>query len=386
MEFATFAYAWDLLDEGVESVAERLGDIGISEVNVATNYHSTQTYNPHNPKRSTFFTHASSYFQPRPEHYGALQPIPNDAMGDSDWVNDIAAAIEDTAVSLNSWTIGCHNSRLGMSNPDLALENPFGDRLVFGLCPSNPEVQQYLRGLLADLSGRGIFDRIELETFDYFYGTGFGWHHDKFHTQLGSLGEFLFGLCFCDECAGNADAAGVAVEKARSQAVRTINMLTEGELSPNVSEAGWFVTHPDLFEYAQFRQSTLSSLYAEFDRVIDGPELGRYLANGVTAEDAWKQGIDIQALSDHVDYYLPLAYGETPEESIDVVRSVQALTEKDVHAGVLPAHPLISDQGTLRAVVDGLYEIGVDRVSFYNYGLLPERNLDWIKTATAPYV
>lgn len=386
MEFATFAYAWDLLDEGVEVAANRLDQIGIDEVNVATNYHSTQTYNPRNPARSTFFTHARSYFQPREKYYGELQPIPNESMDDSDWINEIAEAIDNTSITLNSWTIGCHNSALGMANKDLCIQNPFGDQLVFGLCPSKPEVQNYLKGLLTDLSSRNLFGRIELETFDYFYGTGFGWHHDKFHTKLGSLGEFLFGLCFCTECTTIARDAGVAVEQARKQAKRTINLLAEGDLSPTINEAGWFATHPELFNYAKRRMKTLSSLYSEFHDTIDGPELGRYIANGVSPEDSWKQGLDIETIDNYVDYYLPLAYGETPEESLDIVRSTQALTEREVHAGVLPAHPLITDQVSLEEVVDGLYECGVERISFYNYGLLPEQSLDWIKAATAPYV
>jgi len=386
MEFGTFAYAWDLLDEGVEAAADTLTEIGITEVNVATNYHSTQTYNPRNPERSTFFTHASSYFQPDSAHYGELEPVPNETMGEDDWLAEIDAAIAETPLTLNSWTIGCHNSRLGMANPEYAIENPYGDELVFGLCPSKPPVQAYLTGLLADLSARADFGRIELETFDYFWGTGFGWHHDKFHAELGPLGKFLFGLCFCEDCTERAARAGADVETAREQATRTIDLLTEGELSPDVSEVGWFRTHPELYDYARVREDTLTDLYADLADAVDGPDLGRYLANGPPPEDAWKQGVDIDAVSAHVDYYLPLAYGATPEQSVDVARSVMALTDTPVHAAVMPAHPLITDAASLRAVVDGLYEAGVERVSFYNYGLLAKRNLDWIASATEPYV
>lgn len=385
MEFATFAYPWDLLDQGVKSVAATLEKIGITEVNIATNYHSTQTYHPRNPERSTFFTHASCYFQPDESHYGELMPVPNETMDNSDWLAEIAEEITGTQLSMNSWTIGCHNSRLGMENTEYTIKNPFGDRLVFGLCPSKPEVQTYLKGLLTDLTNRHDFDRIEHETFDYFYGTGFGWHHDKFHTELGPLGEFLFGLCFCESCRANAADSGISVEKAREQATRTIKLLTEDQLSSELNEAGWLTHHPELYNYARHRQSILTSLYDDFGEIVEQPDLGRYLANGVTAEGAWKQGINIDALANHVDYFLPLAYGETPEESIDVVRSVKALTDRPVHAGILPAHPLITEEAALTRIVNGLHEIGVDRISFYNYGLLPEKNLNWIRSATAPY-
>jgi hypothetical protein len=52
-----------------------------------------------------------------------------------------------------------------------------------------------------------------------------------------------------------------------------------------------------------------------------------------------------------------------------------------VHAGLLPGHPAVHDRQTTVDIVDGLVEAGVERLSFYNYGLLPERNLDWIADA-----
>lgn len=82
MEFALWAYPWDLLDEGVESVAERFADIGVDEINLATNYHSVQPFLPHNPERKTFFAHASSYFHPDEDRYGRLSPVPNERMGE----------------------------------------------------------------------------------------------------------------------------------------------------------------------------------------------------------------------------------------------------------------------------------------------------------------
>ena len=150
MEYSMWAYPWDIIDEGVDTVADRLTTVGVSEVNVATNYHSIQTFNPHNPARRTFFSHASAYFHPGDE-YGRLKPIPNEMMGDDDWLATIDKGLRDTPLDLNSWTIGCHNSRLGEANHDLTLESPHGDSLIFGLCPSQPAVREYLVSLLRDL-------------------------------------------------------------------------------------------------------------------------------------------------------------------------------------------------------------------------------------------
>lgn len=385
MEFSTWAYAWDLLDEGVDSVAERLGDIGVGELNLATNYHHVQTFLPHNPERRTFFARASSYFRPEGD-YGRLEPIPYEGM-DGDWLADIDAALADTDIDLTSWTIGCHNSRLGMANPDLTLTTPHGDDLVFGLCPSNPEVQEYLVALLSDLDRRAEFERIELETFDYFYGTGFGWHHDKYHTRLGRLGEFLLGLCFCADCRENARAAGVDVETARADAAATVDDIAEGRLPHDVDQAGYFEGHPEVRAYAEARTDTLTELFGALADAVDA-DLG-YYAGMLDVEDTWLHGVDLRAAAEHLDYYTVITYVGSQAEAVDRYRTAEHLVgdlDVELHAGVRPGHPDIYDGATLSAIVDGLADEGAPRVSFYNYGLLPERNLDWVGAATEPHV
>lgn len=384
MQFALWAYPWDLLDEGVESVAERCLDLGVSELNVATNYHSVQPFLPHNPERKTFFAQASSYFHPNEEHYSRLSPVPNETMGEADWLAAIDEAFAQTELTLNSWTIGCHNSRLGMANPDLTLESPFGDSLAFGLCPSQSAVQEYLCGLLADLSERADFGRIELETFDYFYGTGFGWHHDKYHVDLGRIGEFLFGLCFCDACRERARNAGVDVETARNQSRAGIRQAIDGAIEEK--PADWVDDRPELSAYVDVRMETLTELYSDLQNAVDADvDLGRY-AGFFDVEDAWMHGADLAALSSHLDYHTVIAYESSREAVYERVQTAEQLGgDIPIHAGILPGHPAVDDPSVVSNIVDGLDSAGVDRVSFYNYGLLPRQNLEWIADAIEPY-
>lgn len=384
MDFATWAYPWDLLDEGVETVAGTLREKGITEVNLATNYHTVQTFLPHNPNRRTYFARPSSYFQPG-SGYGRLEPVPHGRMGEEDWLNEIAAGLEGTGVSLNSWTVGCLNSRLGMANPDLTFESPFGDSLVFGLCPSKPAVQQYLTTLVDDLAGRGSIQRIELESFDYMYGTGYGWHHAKFHTRLGTLGEFLFGLCFCEDCLAHAEDTGVEVQSARETARETITAIAEGDLPHDVGVGGWMNEHPTVARYAETKMETLSQLYSNLDDASGDADLGSYLGM-LRVEDAWMHGIDLDALAESLDYHTVLAYVPTAAEVADRLQIAETLSsDVSIHAGLLPAHPPVTDEDTVRRQVRAAAEAGAERISFYNYGLLPRRNLVWVGAATEPY-
>lgn len=384
MNFAVWAYPWDLLDEGAESVASRLSDAGIDEINLATNYHSVQAFLPHNPKRRTFFAHASSYFQPG-DGYGRLRPVPNEQLHGDDWITEIAEELAETSISLNSWTIGCHNSRLGMANPDLTLMNAFGDSLVFGLCPSQPEVQEYLVSLLTDLDERNHFDRIELESFDYFYGTGFGWHHEKFHTQLGTLGELLFGLCFCNECRGTAVDDGIAVETVRTTCCKTIDAIVDGTLSHEIDPELWLKEHPSVAKYVEVRMDTLADLFEQFRAAVGSTELGYYVGL-LDVERSWMHGADLESLADPLSYYTVIAYESDRKMAVERLRAAEEHAGNvPLHAGVMPSYPAIDDEETLDSVVDGLVEAGAERISFYNYGLMAERNLDWTCTIAARY-
>ncbi|CDK39089.1 hypothetical protein [Halorubrum sp. AJ67] len=377
MEFATWAYPWDVRDEGIDTVSSRLREIGIGEMNLATNYHSVQAFSPHNPVRKTHFAHASSYFYPDGE-YGELRPQPYEGM-DEDWVDSIATATDD--LKLTSWTIGCHNSRLGMAHPDLTLTSPYDDDLVFGLCPSHPDTQQYLRSLVTDLASRETFDRIELETFDYFYGTGFGWHHQKIHAELGTLGEFLFGLCFCDHCRNIATNRGVDVDRVRRASVKALDDIIAGRLPSDIVPEQWLRQSPEVADYVDVRQRTLTDLYADLASAGGETELGYYVGMPEAGRE-WMAGADLTQLSDHVDYFCLPAYESSCEDVLRSYRLVDSLDiDVPIHVGLLPGHPAIDDPNTLSRIVDGLREEGVPRVSFYNYGLLPDRSLDWIASA-----
>jgi hypothetical protein len=377
MEFAIWTYPWDVRDEGAEQVSSRLREIGIGEVNLATNYHAVQAFAPHNPERRTHFAHASSYFRPD-DRYGRLEPTPYEGM-DGNWVADVADGLSD--LTLTSWTVGCHNSRLGMAHPDVTIESPHGDDLVFGLCPSNPAVREYLVALVGDLADRDEFDQIELETFDYFYGTGFGWHHQKIHARLGTIGEFLLGLCFCEDCRTRTADAGIDVQRARDTAAETLDNVVAGRLPHDLAPEQWLREHPGVADYVAARADALVDLYADLADAAGDIPLG-YYAGMPEAGREWLVGADLDRLAEHVDYYCLPAYESSREAVLDAYRTVDAFTpDVPLHVGVLPGHPAIHDQATVVDVVDGLRAAGVPRVSFYNYGLLPDRSLEWIGSA-----
>jgi len=384
---AIWAHPWDVVDEGPARVADRLTEIGVTEVTLATTMHSVQTLNPHNPERKTFFADAAAYFQPDADRYGAVTPDVNETMGEDDWLAEIADGFADTPISLNAWVVPFHSSKQGRRHPDKTIRSPFGDSLVWGLCPSNPDVREYGAALTADLAARDVFDRVEMELADFQYGTGYGWHHQEFFTRLGDLGEFLFGLCFCEHCRGNAADAGVDVERARERAQTGLARLFEGEISRDTDVAGWFAENPSVAAYAHARRETVSTLFESFADRLGSTDFGYYLKMGglgderMGVEHSWKHGLDLDALASPLDHVTVLAYHSDPNVVRDDVATTRSLVDTTAYAGILAGHPIVDSRRQLETQVAAAVDAGAEGVSFYGYGVLPERNLDWIGAA-----
>jgi hypothetical protein len=376
-----WAYPWDLVDEGSESVADDLLEMGIDRLYLAANYHTVEAFCPHNPVRNIVFADAGAYF--RPQHdYRKIHPVPPATMGQEDWVATVMNDLEDSPLEVNGWVVGCHNSVLGTEHEEYAITTPFGDPLVFGLCPSQSAVRDYLTRLLIEVTDRFAFEDVLLETFHYFHGSGWGWHHDKFHADIGDLGEFLLGLCFCDECRERAAADVVDVDAAQSMCQETVVRLAEGELDSESSPSEWVAEHPTVDAYASIREDTLEEFYRDLDATVDA-DLGGFIGM-LGVENSWMHGMNLERLREHVDFFTVMSYREKAADAVEAYETAVSRTDPTpVRAGVLPGHPLIHDGVTVENHVSELAAAGPEEITFYNYGLLPERNLDWIRKAIA---
>jgi hypothetical protein len=132
-----WAYPWDLVDEGSDSVADDLIEMGIDRPHLAANYHTVEAFCPLNPVRKTVFADAGAYFQPQHD-YGEIAPVPPSTMGEDDWVATVVDDLEDSALDVGALVVGCHNSVLGTEHEEYAIARPFGDPLDSGCVPHNP--------------------------------------------------------------------------------------------------------------------------------------------------------------------------------------------------------------------------------------------------------
>src|SRR5437773_4023055 len=107
MYSAIWAYPWDLLDEGVDTVLGRIADAGLNGISVAAAYHSIRALCPHNPRRAVYHGEGGVvYFRPDPCHFqdAVLKPAVSELCSDSDPLAMICESAQNRGIPVHAWT------------------------------------------------------------------------------------------------------------------------------------------------------------------------------------------------------------------------------------------------------------------------------------------
>jgi hypothetical protein len=182
-----------------------------------------------------------------------------------------------------------------------------------------------------------------------------------------------------------AQKAGVAVEEARDTVKRFIAELCEREV-PEAQVPGFpnegidaFRAWTDLHSYLSWRTEPVTTLVAEI-RAFADPATRIVL---IDLKDGWLGGVDLAAIGKACDGAILCCYFMEPDAVSDLMQAGRAALGPDKYlgAGFRMFYPEVTSAEALaartRAAIDG----GADGINFYNYGLIPERRLDWVRQA-----
>ena len=355
-----FLYPWDVLDEGVESIVQRLQALRIRHASIAALYHQARMLLPHNPVRK-LAVHAGGtcYIPFDRERYGALAP--RSPLTDYDGLLEtLAQRLRAAGIGMSAWMVLMHNSWLASAHPQLAITGVFGDRSPSNLCPSHPEVQDYVCALCADLKRAGV-DQMDAESLD-FAGFLHGDHHEmQAYADIAQLDRWL-GLCFCQACQMRARAKGIDVERLMAQVRRAAEDVLQ--MRPvRLPEAELLAAYDDM------RCGVIAELFQRMKQESGlriRPIL--WLAGGA---DPLRSGVDVARM--HPDEVIA-CYPDAPERTDDFVVRTRAMTPEAtrITGGIRLMNPQ-----TVSARQGPEYErrydaCGVDEVIFYNYGMAPD--------------
>ncbi len=396
------AFATDLYDEGFDTV---LGNVqeraGVDGLTMAVAYHDARDLFPHNPVHKVRYLEGGAvFFRPDESRYEGLrlQPRVVELARTGDPLGDLCVAAGERGMSVNAWAVFLHSDRLGFTHPECATQNAFGDRYLTDLCPSNPEVRAYACAIASDVA-RYEVSTIFAESLQ-FHGLAHGYHHERYFEELGTIGTYLLGLCFCVHCLEAARRTGVDAEmvhrSVRDELERRFADGDNSECSEELTRDRLAAFGDEqLLGYLDARIETVTSLAAEVSAAagadtsvafldLSGAEKG--FATGHPTGDAaptigWQMGIDVVALAEVCETIEVTGYAADPDRLSLDLDAYQTLVADTSRLGLMlrPMPPDCRSADNLVAKVALARERGLKCIDFYHYGFCRLRSLDWIR-------
>jgi len=361
---------------------------------VAASYHGVEIVRARPAAQSRVFrASAGVYFDPDDGCYEGtrLRPVVVARYRRRNPLRRIADVCQRRGLEVRAWTVCCHNSVLAERHPDMAIKDAFGTPDPTWLCPINPDVREYICGLVADLSRNYPLAAIELES-PTFPPTTHRHTHRKVGAVLGEAGEFLSRLCFCESCRQRAVEDGVdAAMAGRSVRVWLEQLLEHGAwpmrrsgraAAEEVASEG--PTIEDLLgedealrTYVEWRQRRVVETIRRAASVSRVPLLVYAMGEDIQAGVSWAR------VGKATAGLLVQCFGADAERVEDAVaRFAGAAGGVDRLAiGLWAGPPVIRDSACLVRLASRAAELGVRCFHYYLYGILPEPSLTWVRQA-----
>jgi hypothetical protein len=383
---AIYAYTWDLAERAPGDVTGELTRLGLNTITLAASYHAGKFIRPRGRTGKIYFPEDGTvYFRADPARYGRIKPVLNSVTKERDFFAELS---QSPALKLNAWLVLLHNSRLGEAYLDATVENAFGDRYIYSLCPSHPDARAYAVALARDVTERYPIMGISAET-PGFLPYQHGYHHEFALVRQNRWLDNSLGLCFCQHCMRGAEQAGIEARrlKARIKADIESYFAQDFDIPDDMAEAFWLAdtrSDGDLAAYLAWRTTVVTSLVAEIRAAVRKdvsvaiiPSVARPTAG------AWYEGSDLQALGRAAGTIEACFYeGSAERVAVDAWDVKRRLGTAGRLRGILrPGHPDLRSRGEVVAAARALKAAGVSDIAFYNFGHLRQNSMDWIGAA-----
>ncbi|MEG0260130.1 MAG: hypothetical protein RR595_13420 [Lysinibacillus sp.] len=381
-----FIYPWDIATTGIKQVIEDFKEVGCNTLVVNSSYHQGRFLHPQ--KQDFHYVNQSAIsFKPNLTRYKRLKPFVHQDMVDQNILAQAREHCEQSGMDFVTWWVGLHNSSLGRQNPDLCIQNIWGNRYTYALCPSQPEVRHYVAALFEDTLDTVKPHRIITESIA-FLPMKHGEHHELILLDLGKSSEWLLSLCFCDACSQNAENEGIDTVKVQQLVQQLVQERLDCDLG-SLEEDAYELSHlmleyPELYNYQQARMNSVTQLVNDLSTIARKYGVGfDYIPSSTPfpANQSFFEGVSLQQTAKVVDRFMALGYS-TPESTQHTLRTVSSFTPGRANSLALSLHAQINaSKDSLLSHIQATSSWDVDAIYYYNYGLLNKRRWSWIKEA-----
>ncbi|MBI4579849.1 MAG: hypothetical protein HY718_09115 [Planctomycetes bacterium] len=374
-------FLWDLVDEGIEGTLDRIkGETGVTGIVVPVHCPFIQQFRPHagvSPR--TFVSDGGAQFQPEPSRYAGtrLRPVPAGWLRKRNPLKPVAEACHQRGLKMGGAVFACSNGPVARRYEHACVRDVFGDRNGW-LCPVNPDVQEYVRGLLADLTENYALDFVQLDDLGFCWSrSGFPYDEPR-GPWLGPIEFWLRTICFCESCRQLAGRDGIDVDAVASLVRDTLQRACDtGNSLPGIPR-GFVQEHPRLDAYLQWRSSQLHVWAGSLRRTCRCALVLHCPPPPITS------GVEVGKLNGVYDVLLCDCDALDVRDVDDTIRRASDACQPKPGNKLslrLSARADCSDAGALVAAVGMAAELGCHSVWISDYGTIPLARLDWIRQA-----
>ncbi len=379
--FEAFAecWPWDLADEAVDPVLDRLkGEIGLTGlvVPVLVPALSQVRCRPGAGPR-VFLTGGGAMFRAESRFFAGtrLRPVAADGLRRGDPLARAAQACARHGLRLRPAIHACCDPAAAGRFPAAVVRDVFGEPVPGRLCPINPDVREYLRGLIENLMD--LCPRAEIEVRQAaFPPDRFGASTPAAGVPLAPLCRQLWSLCFCESCQHLAGRDGVDVAGAARAVTTALERLFEGTWAVEPAAKAWIAEHPPLGALLQWRTAQITGLHESLARTVGGRLIARY-----SGPSRWT-GFDPRSIGRTavVCLEVPQASAAAVEQAIEQTRP-ESDGGRGSEVSFIEAMAGCQEPSALVASVARAAELGARAATLGNVGLLPSTRLDWLRQA-----
>jgi hypothetical protein len=388
MRTTTYLYPWDLARLGIEKTLNEIAEHGFQAIDLAANYHPIDSLSARGGLNLFTDARGAVYFPARPDGYGRIKPKVHSAPSVWPQAANEAARI---GMGLNSWTITLFQPWIRDAYPDCARVLPWGDASGSGVCAANPDVRAYIVALCADLTAQYGIDLVRLEgTLSHNFDLD--WLRPRALVSISPLARTLSNLCFCDSCKVRGSASGIDVAALQTRVVRVIEAEIAGEAGGE-DRASAVAADSELIAFTENHVLASIELVREVTaRVGDVAKVSCSAATpyraliGEARDDALLIGLMTAGSQADLNVLNPAGN--------QIVSALNATLENPRLLSALYVtirNPTVSSPAQLAAsgtdkMLQGLQaaaDAGVREVSLYNYGLLPDVDVQAFMSAVS---
>lgn len=380
-----YTFAWDIAERGIDASVEEFKNLGLNTVTIAGSYHAGKFLHPRSSSPVVFPEDGTVYFCNDSSRYGKIKPIRNSILNDRDILGEL---VQESTIAVNVWLVLLHNSKQGEKNHEDCVANAFGDRYIYNLCPSSPNAREYAVKLTNDVAVNYPIVGLSIES-PGFTPFAHGFHHEFNLVKPNQWLANLLGLCFCKNCLKGAEENGIDAAGLKMQVRNWIKTYLDNDIDypEDMAESFWLAdlaTDSELMAFLSWRCQVVTSLVKEIRATVPShiavsviPSVGRPTAN------AWYEGsnlVDLREVAGHLEICL---YEPNSHRAIaDIVDVHRRLGTSDgLRCIIRPSTPDLNSASEVHSTVSFIANLGVEGISFYNWGFLRKHNLRYISEA-----